>query len=572
MNVLNRSNLPVALIIAATALIYSTSYQFTYVNYDDPTYLRYILQHASDGFDLGDLRSLLIDVVNSNWHPVTLASLYIDYFAHKLDPGGIHIHNALIHIINVLLVFALGKRLFPDRPLAVIFMTGAFALHPVNVGTVAWISERKGLLSAMFALISMILYIDTRTSPNRLRSALVLGTFTLSILSKATSVILPLIFMLIDWYLDGGKLIPNNKRMLIRTIKSKGIYFLVALIMGLLTIHAHSLGGALRAMDVIPLELRIGNFVNSIPSYFRMLIIPAEFAFYYPFELNINLIETTFSILFVLGLTLGVFFLRAHRILPFAYLWFFIWLAPLSGIIKSGPHFVADRYMYIAGLGIFAAIGYGLDRLAEPGRKKAAAAIVVGVFMLYSASTYSHLQFWRSPIELYTHALDVTKENVHAETNLAQYYATYGDIERAMKHYRRLRTYARYLYVTYSMLSETLTAGEHFDAAEEVVNDGLDVYPGNYKLMALKSEILRATGRLEEALALCKEALKKHPKQAVFAMQIGRIHAEMGNKEKARMAFRHALALEPDNEIIVDYLSKLDDPVQETSQPTGTSQ
>jgi len=193
--------------------------------------------------------------VNSNWHPVTLVSLYIDYFVHKLDPGGIHIHNALIHIINVYLVFALGKRLFPDRPLAVIFMTGAFALHPINVGAVAWISERKGLLSAMFALASIIFYIDNKISPGRLRSALALGFFTLSILSKATSVVLPVIFILIDWYLDGGKLMPDNIRLLFQTIKSKGIYLFIALATGLLTIHAHSLGGALRAMDTIPLSL-----------------------------------------------------------------------------------------------------------------------------------------------------------------------------------------------------------------------------------------------------------------------------------------------------------------------------
>ncbi len=562
-----------ALVLLVTAAIYSTSVRFTAVNYDDPIYVLYVYKRAADGLGLDDLGNLLIDIVNANWHPVTLVSFYLDYYVHGLSAGGMHLHNGLLHVLNTFLVFLLVRRLVPGRDFVHLFTATLFALHPVNVGAVGWIAERKGLLSATFAFLSMLQYLRYRERGQRGALAASIVLFTLSVLSKATSVVLPVALILVDWYRYGDPLVPRRRADLARALRNKWIYFAIALVVGLLTVRAHGMSGALSTTDVMTLYVRIGNFLLSLPAYFRMLLLPKDFAFYYPFVRDPALLPVAASALFMVAVTVAAIAVRRRfPHLLFAVLWMLIWLAPLSGIVKSGPHFLADRYMYIAALGLFIAMAHGLDMLRHLGRRRLAQAVGLAFAAVISVVTAIHLQFWRSPISLYTHALDITGPNVHAESNLATYYARFGDTERALKHFRNLIGYARYSFPTYKILGEVLVNQGHHEAAEEVVEAGLEVYPGDPRLLAIKSEVLRATGRTEEAIALCRQALQQHPDMEIFAVQLGRLHAARGERQLAAAYYEQALALNPEHRWARRYLEDLQKDAPPDGGPPATAE
>ena len=508
--------------MAATLAVYHPVPGFDFVNFDDPLW---VSENAAirNGWSWDALVWSFTRATEAAnyWVPLTWLSLFFDHAIYGMNPGGYHFTNLLFHLANTLLVFFCLKRIsgamWPSG-----FVAALFALHPLHVESVAWITERKDVLSAFFWMLSIWVYAWYTEKPGIGRYGLLLFVFMLGIMSKPMLVTLPFVLLVMDhWPLNRfsvGR--PATGRFFGRPVREKIPLFFTVVAIAIITWMTQAQGGAVKPLADIPLDTRIANTFVAYVWYLVKMVWPVNLAAIYPYPHGPSMLTATLCGLALAGITALAAWCR--RTLPFVavgWLWYLITLAPVCGLVVIGPHAVADRYTYIPLTGIFIIIAWGAQALAKTlGMKKnAALAIALLLVIACAAATQGQIKYWQNSTTLFQRALDVTSKNYLAHNNLGQALIETGRFPEAIAQFNAAQALNPDSAMAYHGRADVLLAVGKVDAALDDYNRAIrldpdfeDAYNGAGNAYFAKGMIVTAVARYRSAIALRADFAEAH--------------------------------------------------------------
>jgi hypothetical protein len=442
-----RFRVALAVLVAVTLSLYSPVLRNPFIDYDDPDYVTEN-PNVQAGLGWRLLKWSLTTTTAGNWHPLTWLSHGLDYQLFGLHPGGHHATSVLLHAANGILLFLF--LLESTRAWGCSFFAAAlFAVHPINVESVAWVAERKNVLCTFFFLLTLVSYCwyaRKRSVHKYLVTALL---FIAGLASKPMAVTLPCLLILADYwplkrvrgFSESGAKPVESKRSVAMLIVEKLPFFFLSAVSALVTIVAQRSAGAMVTIERLPLGLRLGNAFRSYILYLWKAVWPRDYAPFYPGDPLIAW-HVVIACLMLLTATLFAYRQRLKRpYLLFGWLWFLGTLVPVIGLIQVGGQAMADRYAYIPLIGIFVAVVWGVaefldSRAISFGVRVSAAAFVILVF---SVATWRQIGYWRSNYDLWSHASRVTKHNLIAEDSLGLTLLEADQYNEALRHFQNAR-------------------------------------------------------------------------------------------------------------------------------------
>jgi len=429
-----------AILAVGTFVTYSSISNDGFIaNYDD---YHYVVQnaHVNSGLTLANLRWALTATEQSNWHPVTWISHQLDCELFGLDAGDHHLTNLVIHILNVLLLFLLLLRFF-GAPARSFVVAGLFAWHPFNVGSVAWIAERKNLLSTFFLFLTVAAYVWYVRRPDRVRHLAVVGMFILALVSKPIVVTLPFVLLLLDYW-PLRRMSSSNASFDFQRFKRLAIekwpLFLLSIASCVITVYAQRMGRAVKTLQSFPFSARLANALVSYLQYLEKTFWPFGFALYYPHPgVSLAWWKPVVAVVILSAITVAAFHQRSRRpYLLVGWLWFLGTLVPVIGLVQVGDQAMADRYAYLPLIGIFVAITWGAADLYRRFLKPKATAWIVASLVLATLAflSYRENRYWQSGVSVWNHAFEVSNGNVAVEKLLASALLLQHDSDGAERH------------------------------------------------------------------------------------------------------------------------------------------
>jgi tetratricopeptide (TPR) repeat protein len=426
---------------------------FDFVSYDDYGYVSRN-EHISTGLTLENVAWVFTHAHGGNWHPLTGLSHILDCQLFGLNPGWHHLVNLIFHIANTLLLFVILKQMtgLPRRSEAATdafwrsaFVAAVFGLHPAHVESVAWISERKDVLSTLFFLLTIASYVRYVKLRGKSRYLLTLLLFTLGLMAKPMLVTLPFVLLLLDyWPLNRVEITLTGKirwQSFYPLIREKIPLFILSAVSSAVTIFVQKNTGALAGAELIPLKNRIANAIISYGAYIGELFWPAKLAVFYPYPRAIQpwwqilTIAVLFLIITIVVIRLG----RKYKYLPTGWFWYMGTLFPVIGIVQVGMQSMADRYTYIPFIGLFIISAWGAnDLLAKSKYSKVVLwSLSFSVIIVLAVLTWFQAGFWRDSISLFDHALSVTENNFVAYNSRGFAYYEKGRFDGAISDYKK---------------------------------------------------------------------------------------------------------------------------------------
>jgi Tfp pilus assembly protein PilF len=529
-----RSDLWIYLLLAAAVLIvYGQVLHFDFVTYDDPDYVT-ANPHVQAGLTWAGVAWAFRTSFAGNWFPLTWLSHMLDVSLFGLDSGWHHFTNTWIHALSTLLWFALLKRLTGSRWRSAL-VAFLFAMHPLHVESVAWIAERKDVLSGLFWVLTLWAYAGYTDRPGPLRYALTLVLFCLGLMAKPMLVTLPVTLLLLDrWPLRRGT-----------KILEKIPFFAASLGVSLATLLVHKEVGATASLSQIPPVVRFENSLVSYVAYILQMLWPADLAVFYPYPTGSLLLPAVIAGIALAAVTVWV--IRAFPRQPYltvGWLWYLVTLLPVIGLIQVGAQARADRYTYIPMIGLAIALLWGISDALERWPRIQIAACAV-VFLACLALTWQQLQYWRDSIALYRHAIDVTSENYVARFNLAVVLEKRGDRAEAVSQLREtIRIRPRFA-PAHSALGQLLAEQGQPEQALPELRTAVSLSPDLPDVQIRLGSVLGTLGRTNEAAAAFSEAIRLQPENADAHYNFGIALAQAGRLPDAAREFRATVALRP---------------------------
>ena len=588
------------LLALITLLVYLPAARDGFVNYDDRDYVteNSVVQK---GLTWTGIKWAFTTSHASNWHPVTWLSHMADCELFGLNAGAHHLVNVLFHTANVVLLFLLLLRLTGELwPAA--FVAALFAWHPLHVESVAWISERKDVLSTFFALLTLLAYTryalkKSRVEPSSLRFAapggrasradttvlaldsrlwtfdytLALFFFALGLMSKPMLVTLPFVMLLLDyWPLQRLSTInPSARQSTAKTaqpstcqrlVLEKWPFFLLATVSCVVTflVQSQRSGAAVASLELVPLYYRFCNASVSYGLYLLKMVWPVGLAVFYPLPDRLTWLLMTATASAVVLVIISCFVWRAgraHAYLPVGWLWFLGTLVPVIGLVQVGSAALADRYTYIPSIGVFIAVTFGICGLADRFQfpKKAIATAAVLILAICLILTENQLRYWHDSETLFAHALAVTKNNHVAHVNLGVALEQKGELNEALDEYRAAEELAPELYHIHNNLGNLLDNLGHPNEALVEYRWAVLLKPSLPYLHNSAGMVLAELGRFDEAMTQFKEAARLDPTYPWAHLEIGKLRLKQGRDAEAIDEFRAALRIDPDNFQILAY-------------------
>jgi len=435
------------LLVTCTLGVYNGVTHNGFVNYDDDLYITANRQ-VQAGLHSSTLGWAFTTFDVSNWHPLTWVSYLIDYQIFKLNPAGYHYTSLLLHCVNVVLLFLLlveaTKQTWPSLAAAAIF-----ALHPLNVESVAWVAERKNVLSMLFLLLALRAYQRYVSHPGVVRYAVVLLLFACGLMAKPQIITLPCLLSLWDyWPLErlqfgaaevDGDSDENGRRTLSWLLLEKVPLLALSAASAVVTIAAQHAGGAMRSAVEYPVLVRVENAVGAYFDYVGRMFWPLRLAAMYPHPGDTLLAwQVGLALFFVLAVTVFVLLNRDKRYLAVGWFWYLGSLVPMVGLLQVGQQATADRYMYLPMIGLLLMSCFGLSDWAggHKARRVALGAVTVVALAVLGALTIRQAGYWHDSESLWAHAVAVTRDNYVAHINLGQTFLNQGRTEEATAHFR----------------------------------------------------------------------------------------------------------------------------------------
>ena len=553
-------------LIAATLSVYWQANKFDFVNFDDNDYVTDNL-HVQAGLTPKNIIWALTTTHASNWHPLTWLSHMLDFQLYGMNPGQHHMTNVLFHILNTLLLFFVFRKM-TDNVWQSGFVAALFALHPLHVESVAWISERKDVLSAFFFMLTIWSY--TLWAKQSLRSGyfLALLFFVLSLMSKPMVVTLPFVLLLLDfWPLNRLDLKwPKNysncpqKKSVYHLLWEKFPFFVFSTVSCFVTFFAQKKGGAVKSFEVYPLMVRLSNALHSYLKYIIKLLLPHKMAVLYQHPGILPLWETVGTLLILLSISLfSIIGIQRRPYCTVGWFWFLGTLIPVIGIIQIGSQAMADRYMYIPSIGIFIIMAWGVPGIVSNlSFKNIFLSLFATVFLLIlGLFTWKQLHYWKNSIMLFERAIAVAPYNAVPHNNLGNALKEIGRVGDAVKHYRKAIRFKPDYYEAHSNLAGALEKTGRIDEAISHYMEALRIKPefeqGHYNLANLLNNI----GRTDEAIKHYFEALRIEPNFEKAHNNLGVALVNRGDVAAAEFHFKEALRINPNYTLAKNNLQNL---------------
>lgn len=544
----------VVLLCIALAVITSAIYlqvgNHRFLNIDDDEYVTENI-HVTAGITGKSIIWAFTSVEASNWHPVTWLSHMADVQMFGMNPRGHHLTNVVVHTISTVVLFLLLLRLTGKiRP--GFFVAALFALHPLHVESVAWVAERKDVLSALFCFLTLLCYTEYVAQQKRSLYTLTIFIFILGLMSKPMLVTLPVIMLLIDyWPLDryrSGEC-SYGKRLLFPLLKEKIPFFVCSFFSGIITIYAQNKGGAMAGLPLVPLWFRCQNALVSYVAYIGKLLYPSRLAVYYPLPQHIPVWQVISSLAILLLLSVAVIrFRKRYPYLVLGWFWYLITLIPVIGFIQVGGQSMADRYTYIPATGLFIMAAWWIPELTGKMRYRQqiltllAAAAVVTV----SALTWRQCHVWQDNKTLYRHALRVTPRNPLINYNLGIVLQAEGDLDSAIRHYEETLRLNPGHADAHNNLGIILQGRGERDAAIRHYRESLRISPDNSHAHNNLGCVFKEQGNLDAAIGEFREVLRTKPNDLQAHNNLGTaLHAKW-DLEAAIGEYRQAIRINPE--------------------------
>ncbi len=538
-----------ALLLALITLaVYLPVLQNGFVNFDDDDYVT-SNAHVQAGLTWPDIEWAFTTFHAANWHPLTWISHMTDCTLFGLNPAAHHFVNVLFHAANTALLFLLLLRLTGALwPAA--WVAALFAWHPLHVESVAWISERKDVLSTFFALLALLGYADYVREQRRRSFWLALTAFVLSLMAKPMFITLPFLFLLLDyWPLERVSLARFDAQTWLRLSREKIPFFLPVIASAIVTFLAQR-AEAVRTLQQVPIPLRLENAVTATATYLAQIFWPVGMAVFYPLNEKIGWSTITVSTLALLVISTLVWRVRKQNASATAgWLWFLGGLIPVIGLVQVGDAAHADRYVYFPAIGIFIALAFGIRDLARRFQWVKKIAAVAGVLILPAciALTENQIHYWHDSETLFRHALNVTTENATAHLNLGSALQAEGKSTEAVTEYQAALKMNPQLFEADSNLGKLLYEQGDFAGALPYCELAVRIKPDRAALHNNLGLTLVALNRLNEALAQFDQAMRLDETYAIPRFQAGRTLLKLGRNSEAVPNLFAALQLEPDN-------------------------
>ena len=436
------------LLIATIALYYPVSY-YPFINFDDDVYVTRNLQ-VQKGLTWSTTQwAFRSTYVADNWHPLTWLSHALDCQIFDGNAGGHHAMNLAFHTLNVLLLFWVLYRATGSKERS--FMVAAlFAIHPINVESVVWISERKNVLSMLFFLLALGAYRWYASRPGLRRYLLVAFLYCLGLMAKPQVITLPFVLLLWDYWplkrmscaggmsaLGEGKDPSFPSRNFSGLLLEKVPLLALSAASAVLTMRLQAAGGA---VVEYALPLRLGNAIFSYIRYLAKAAWPTRLTIMYPYPMSgIGIWKVSAALLFLVAISAIVIEKRNRGYLPVGWFWFLGTLVPMIGLVQVGVQAIADRYAYLSFVGLFIMVCWGAADWFQQVRwsPNILRAGSVAVLLLLSAVTYRQIGYWRDSMTLWSHALQVTNDNWVADDKMGELLVAQGKVEEGMPYFYR---------------------------------------------------------------------------------------------------------------------------------------
>lgn len=532
-----------------TLLLFLPLAQFDFVNYDDELHVTRN-DTVKEGLTAKGLIWAFTGSADIFWHPVTWMSHMLDVTLFGLNPSGHHIMSLLIHLAATMILFYALLEM-TARPWPSGIVAAWFAWHPLHVESVAWIAERKDVLSGFFFALILFAYARFVRGNGRRWYWLAFAALILGLMSKTMLVTVPVILLLLDiWPLErvsiGGKLDVATWRKL---LWEKWPFYALAVIAVLLTLVPAMQGNVVRSEEQWDTAFRTKNAVVSILRYLELTFRPTGLAAYYP-PADIPVAQAAMAAVLVSGLAAWCFIQRKQSPLWLVgFGWFLIMLLPVLGLVKVGTHAFADRYTYLPLIGVFIAIAYGADRWlrSNPGYQKILAGIAVLSLLACITLTRQQLMVWRNSITLFEHALKVTRDNPIAHYNLAAALVQQNRPAEALPHYEavlKLRPNREDVHLNYGLA--LLKAKKMVEAKEHLIA-AIELNPASIEARLNLGNILYLEEKRNESIEQFRQVLRIRPDHSGARNNLGLILLDQGRLTEAESNFREAIQRQPDN-------------------------
>lgn len=541
-----------SLLVISTFAVYYQVFRFEFVNYDDPEYVS-ANPHVRQGVTADGIAWAFTSTEAANWFPLTRLSEMLDYQLFGMRAGWHHATNVAIHAAATVLLFlfllaATGAR----GPSA--FVAFVFALHPLHVESVAWVAERKDVLSALFWFLALWAYIRYVKTASRRWYALLLAAFCAGLMSKPMIVTLPVLLLLLDIW-------PLRRR---SSLWEKAPLFALSAAAAIFTFVVQRGSGAVRTLEIVPLPLRIENALLSYLVYIGKMLWPSGLAVFYPYPAAIPAWQAGLAAVALVAVSFLVW--RQLRDFPFlavGWLWYLITLVPVIGLVQVGSQARADRYTYVPMIGLLIMLAWSIEAVGQAGGRllppvTAIAAIACAVL------AWMQTGYWQDSETLFRHALSVTKENYLAEHNLgSSLLDTPVKLPEAEAHLREAVRLAPDSVRAHTDLGSALAQMGRFpealteyrtalrlDPAAEITRNNLaraleDAAAAHYR----QGLDLAKAGRSVEAASELEAAIHLHPDNPEAQNNLGVVLSQMPGRSAEGIAhFNEALRLRPDYE------------------------
>ena len=526
----------------STFAAYEQVLRSDFVNFDDDRYITANPQ-VQAGVTRGSVSWAFSTDYNSNWHPLTWLSHMLDCQLYGLNSTGHHMTALLLHIVNTLLLFWVLKRMTAAVWLSA-FVAAAFALHPVHVESVAWVSERKDVLSGFFWVLTMAAYVRYTKRPGIGRYLLVFVALSLGLMAKSMLVTLPFVLLLLDYWPLGRGRVPIYK-----LVMEKIPLFILVTVLSIVTYMAQQSGGSVKMMEALPVDLRIANALVSYLGYIGKMIYPVNLAMFYPYKgYSLFAWQPIVSLVVLVGILSAVIYtVRRWSFLAVGWLWYLGTMVPVIGLVQVGDQAMADRYTYLPSIGIFIMAAWGAAELTGKWRHQKIILKILAPLLLVAMLICTRLQvsYWQDSSTLFEHTLAVTENNYVIHYNLGKTLQGQGDIDGAIGHYRKALRIDPDFGQAHNNLGTALQAKGNLNEAIGHYREALYINPDSAQAHNNLALVLVSTGKIDEAIGNYRKALRINPDFAETHNNLGLALVSGGKINEAIGHYRQALRVNP---------------------------
>jgi tetratricopeptide (TPR) repeat protein len=536
------------LVLAAVVLAMATSAAYWgvtrngFLSLDDAEYV-VGNRHVSDGLSWSGVRWAVTSLDAKNWHPLTWLSHMLDVSLFGMWAGGHHLVSIGFHVLNALLLLWF-LRYTTGRLWASAFVAGLFALHPLHVESVAWVAERKDVLSTFFFMATLLAYAWYGRKPGALRYAAVGALLALGLMAKPMLVTVPVLLLLLDyWPLQRLEVSwPSFQRRVFEKLP----LVVLSILSSAVTLVAQQ--GAIAPLDRVPLLIRLTNAVLSYTTYVEQMVWPSDLAVYYAYPGAPQVRPAGLFLVLLVAMTAGALWIgRRHRYVATGWFWYVVTLVPVIGVVQVGGQAHADRYTYVPLVGLFILVAWAVSEVADtrPGLKLPAAVAGVAVLATAAITTRQAVGYWKDDVTLFGHAVEVGERNRVTLGNLGAAIGIRGDVDQGVAVLKEGLELAPGDARLLMSIGSLMLQGDRLDESLEYHRRALAADPTVKEAQAGMAYTLARLHRAAEGLPYARKAVELEPTWAFGYNVLAMVLAEAGSMDESIAAFRRAIELDP---------------------------